>query len=105
MNRMTGAIVAGLALGAVVGAIVLSPEEANADRSLGTASAAGAKITRGRFHRLPDAGWFVEACGETTKVEDGGRISLDVPCVQCEPGAFRDAPAACLAAFKTANGL
>lgn len=101
MNLRNLAIAVGIAAAAVITTVLIP--EANADRTI-VLSTSAARVSHGDFHRLEDAGWRFTVCAATTQT-DGGTARPDEPCVKCEPGAFSNAPAACLAAWKAANGL
>jgi len=71
----------------------------------GNVVTATARLTEGSWRALPDAGFRWSACGEA-RTADGGYGTLPQPCiVGCEPGAFNNAPAVCVAKWKAANGI
>lgn len=102
MNRTLLAALAVGALGAI-GVAVLSPGEAEADRTI-VLSTARSRITHGDFRLLADGGWRFHVCGVTEQT-DGGTGLLERACVDCEPGAFAGGVATCRAEWRQANGL
>lgn len=104
MDRKSAlAVFAAASIGAVVGATV-NPSAADARKHVVVISDTDPTITHGDWRRGEDGGYRFTACGHVT-TEDGGVIHLGPDCVPCEASAWTNGPAACLTAWKRANGI
>lgn len=115
---MKRALALGLLLGMMLGlcaTLTLRSQSAHADAALGTALSATAIIEQGSWRRLPDAGFQYSVCGHAQDATglniyqfrpiDGG-TQWTGPCDDdCEPGAWANAPATCVAQWKSNRGL
>lgn len=103
------AVIAGSLFILVGGVWLALPSPADADSDI-RRSSANAVVTHGdwRYNNPAtggDGGFEFTVCGSTINAFDGGVGLVENPCIECQPGAWSGAPAACLAAWKAANNL
>lgn len=102
MNLKTGLVAAAVTGTLAAGAVAVWPDTAEADVVMGTASTANAKLTRGSFF-LVGTKLRVNACFETTLVEDGQPAPMREPCVNMDVDSLADVNAVGLPIWWKAN--